>query len=161
MSATTEHPVSLLDEVRLQAQVLVPVLQALRLALGKDRAEALVGQALREHVRLVYQGMGEGKPADPLQKWRAIWAEIRPRIGGDVESEFMRDDDEAREYNVKRCRFAEFFNDLGEPGLGTILMCDFDGYIAEVGAPAVEYKRTQTLMQGAPCCDFRYRFKRG
>ncbi len=161
MNAPTEHPISLLDEVKLQARVLVPVLQALRLALGRDRADALVGQALREHVRAVYQGMGEGKSGEPLQRWREIWAEIRPRIGGDVEAEFLRDDDEAREFNVKRCRFAEFFNDLGEPELGTILMCDFDGYIAEVGAPAVQYRRTQTIMQAAPSCDFRYRFEGG
>lgn len=88
------------------------------------------------------------------------WDELRPRIGDDVKREFVRDDNEAREYNVTRCRYAEFFRALGEPELGEILLCDFDFYIAEVGAPAVELTRTQTIMQGAAYCDFRYRFRR-
>lgn len=40
--------VSLLDKTRIQAQVLVPVLGALRAELGKDKAEAIVTQALRD-----------------------------------------------------------------------------------------------------------------
>src|SRR5476651_1488147 len=39
--------VSLLEKTRMQAQVLVPVLRALRAELGKDKADALVKQALR------------------------------------------------------------------------------------------------------------------
>src|SRR6266849_6960806 len=40
--------VSLLDKTRMQAQVLVPVLRALRAELGKDKADAIVKQALRD-----------------------------------------------------------------------------------------------------------------
>jgi hypothetical protein len=36
---------SLLDKTRIQAQVLVPVLRALRSELGKQRADAIVKQA--------------------------------------------------------------------------------------------------------------------
>ena len=57
-------------------------------------------------------------------------------------------------------RFAEFFKDIGEPELGTILMCDFDFYIAEIGEPIVELTRTQTIMEGADHCDFCYRFNK-
>src|SRR4051794_1828964 len=39
---------SLLDKTRIQAQVLVPVLQALRAEIGKERADAIVRQALRD-----------------------------------------------------------------------------------------------------------------
>jgi hypothetical protein len=112
-------------------------------------------------VRALYHRIGEQKPGDARQKWERVWDELRPRIGDAVNREFIRDDDDAREYNVTRCRYAEFFKALGEPELGEILLCDFDYYIAEVGAPAVEFTRTQTIMKGAACCDFRYRFKRG
>jgi len=161
MSKPAVHPISLFDEVKVQAQVLVPLLRALRTELGKDKADALVGKALRNYVRAVYQRIGEQKPCDPREKWEGVWDELRPRIGDDVEREFIRNDDDAREYNVRRCRYAEFFKELGEPELGAILLCDLDFYVAEVGAPAVELTRTQTIMKGAPYCDFRYRFKRG
>jgi hypothetical protein len=108
----------------------------------------------------VYHRLGEQKPGDARQKWEGVWDELRPRIGDVVTREFIRDDDEAREYNVTRCRFAEFFKALGEPELGEILLCDYDYHIAEVGAPAVELTRTQTIMKGAAYCDFRYRFRR-
>src|SRR6516165_8688732 len=39
---------SLLDKTRIQAQVLVPVLRALRAELGKAKADAIVKQALRD-----------------------------------------------------------------------------------------------------------------
>jgi hypothetical protein len=131
--------------------VLVPLLRALRTELGKDKADALVGPALRDWVRAAYHRIGEQKPGDAREKWEGVWDELRPRIGDAVRREFIRNDDDAREYNVTRCKFAEFFKALGELELGAILLCDFDFYIAEVGAPAVELTRTQTIMKGAAC----------
>jgi len=95
----------------------------------------------------VYHKIGEQKPGGPLEKWEKVWDEIRPRIGNNVEREYIRNDDSAREYNVKRCVFAEFFKEIGEPELGTMLMCDFDYYIAEIGAPTVMLTRTQTIKE--------------
>lgn len=151
---------SLLDEVKLQAEVILPVLRALRAELGKPRADAIVGDALRQWARDLYHRIGEAKPGTPRQKWDAVWAEdMRPRIGDAVDREMLRDDGTVRDYNVTRCRYAEFFKSLGEPELGGILLCDSDFHIADVGGANVEFKRTQTIMQDAPFCDFRYRFK--
>lgn len=151
---------SLLDEVKLQAEVILPVLRALRAELGKPRADAIVGDALRQWARNLYHRIGESKAGTPRQKWDAVWAEdMRPRIGDAVDREMLRDDGTAREYNIIRCQYAEFFKSLGEPELGGILLCDSDFHIADVGGANVEFKRTQTIMQGAPYCDFRYRFK--
>jgi len=161
MSTSAVQQISLFDEIKLQAQVLVPVLRELRTELGKDKAFALVSQPLRDYVRSVYLKIGEQKPGDARQKWEGVWDELRPRIGDAVNREFIRDDNEAREYNVTRCKYAEFFKSLGEPEIGEILLCDFDFYIAEVGAPNVELTRTQTIMNGASYCDFRYCFKCG
>ena len=43
--------VSFLDKTRIQAQVLVPVLRALREEFGRDKAHALVRRALRDWSR--------------------------------------------------------------------------------------------------------------
>lgn len=152
--------IPLLDEVKLQAEVILPVLRALRAELGASRADAIVGDALRQWARDLYHRIGESKPGTPREKWDAVWAEdMRPRIGDAVERELLRDDASAREYNITRCQYAEFFKNLGEPELGGILLCDSDFHIADVGGANVEFKRTQTIMQGAPYCDFRYRFR--
>jgi hypothetical protein len=157
--ADTEPTVSLLDEVKLQAKVLVPMIHALREKLGKAEADRLVETALREWSRDLYRRIGAEKGGGARQQWDAIWADLRPRIGNAIDREFLKDDGVVREYNVTRCSYAEFFKALGEPELGRFLLCDLDHDVAEVGAPDVEFKRTQTIMQGAPYCDFRYRFR--
>jgi hypothetical protein len=119
-----ERPIFLSDEVKMQTQMLLPTLRAPRAEPGKDKADTLVRQPLRDWVRSVYHQIGEQKPGDPRQKADGVWDELRPRFGDVVNREFIRDDEEAREYNVTRCRFAEIFKTLGEPVLGDILLCD-------------------------------------
>lgn len=158
MDSTDEKNIPLLDEIKIQTKVIVTILKVLRAELGKEKADVLIGNALRSYVRDVYHEIGERKSGNPYEKWEAVWDELRPRIGENVEREYMKNDSNGREYNVNRCGFAEYFKELNEPELGMILMCDFDFYIAEIGEPVVELTRTQTIMEGADRCDFCYRF---
>ena len=50
---------SLLDKTRIQAQVLVPVLRALRSELGKEKADAIVRQALRDWSKQLFAAIGD------------------------------------------------------------------------------------------------------
>ncbi|RPH47517.1 MAG: hypothetical protein EHM85_19675 [Desulfobacteraceae bacterium] len=161
MDSTDVKNIPLFDEIKIQTKVILPILNALRAELGKEKADTLICNALRPHVRDVYHQIGERKSGTPHEKWEQVWDEVRPRIGENVERDFIKNDSNGREYNVKRCRFAEYFKELNEPELGTILMCDFDYYIAEIGDPIVELTRTQTIMEGADHCDFCYRFNKG
>ncbi|MGQ0582470.1 MAG: L-2-amino-thiazoline-4-carboxylic acid hydrolase [Reyranella sp.] len=150
--------VSLLDKTRMQAQVLVPVVRALRAELGKDKADALVTQALRDWSKQLFAAIGDGIEGSPRRKWAAIqsvWGEVS---GREVEVDVLRQDKEALDIDVTRCRFAEFFRDLGEPELGALLVCAADFDIVAAGAGEVSLERAQTIMQGAPSCTFRYKF---
>jgi predicted hydrocarbon binding protein len=150
--------ISLLDKTRIQAQVLVPVLRALRAELGKDKADAIVKQALRDWSRQLFAAIGEGVEGSPRRKWATVqsaWNEISER---EAEFEILRHDKEALDIDVTRCRFAEFFHALGEPELGSLLICEADFDVAAVGGREVSLERTQTIMQGASSCTFRYKF---
>jgi hypothetical protein len=150
--------VSLLDKSRMQAQVLVPVVRALRAELGKDKADAIVTQALRDWSKQLFAAIGDGIEGSPRRKWAAIqsvWGEVS---GREVDVEVLRQDKEALDIDVTRCRFAEFFRDLGEPELGALLICAADFDIVAAGACEVSLERAKTIMQGAPSCTFRYRF---
>src|SRR5262249_30142022 len=61
------------------------------------------------------------------------------------------------EIDVARCLYAQFFKELGEPELGFLLVCSLDFPFAEGFGPDIKLTRTQTIMQGASHCDFRYR----
>src|SRR4029078_10048456 len=150
--------VSLLDKTRIQAQVLVPVLRALRTELGKDKADAIVKQPLRDWSKQLFAAIGDGIEGSPRRKWATIQTVFGEVSGREVEVEILRHDQEALELDVTRCRFAEFFRALGEPELGALLICEADFDIASVGEGAGALDRAQTIMQGAPSCTFRYRF---
>jgi hypothetical protein len=62
--------------------------------------------------------------------------------------------------DVTRCRYAEFYKELGEPELGFLLVCSADFTTAEGFGPDIKLTRTQTIMQGAGHCDFRYKRSR-
>jgi L-2-amino-thiazoline-4-carboxylic acid hydrolase len=150
--------ISLLDKTRIQAQVLLPVLRALRAELGKDKADSIVKQALRDWSKQLFAGIGDEIEGSPRRKWAAIQKVFGEVSGRQVEVEILRHDDEALDLDVTRCRFAEFFRALGEPELGALLICEADFDIASVGQGEVSLDRAQTIMQGAPSCTFRYKF---
>ena len=150
--------VSLLDKTRMQAQVLVPVLRALRAELGNDTADAIVKQALRDWSKQLFAAIGDGIEGSPRQKWATMQSVFGEVSGREVEFEILRHDKEALEIDVTRCRFAEFFRALGEPELGALLICEADFDIAAAGEDEVSLDRAQTIMRGAPSCTFRYKF---
>ena len=96
MNTQAGNPIPLLDEVKLQAQVLVPILRALRMEMGKDKADELIARALSDWVRSVYLRIGEKQTGTPREKWQGVWNELRPRIGDVVERELLRDDNDVR-----------------------------------------------------------------
>ncbi len=149
---------SLLDKTRIQAQVLVPVMRALRAELGKEKADALVRQALRGWSRQLFAAIGDGVEGSPRRKWAAMHTALAEVTERDVTVEMRRQDKEALEFDITRCRYAEFFRALGEPELGALLICETDVDIAAAGGGEVSFTRDQTIMQGAPSCTFRYKF---
>ena len=148
--------VSVIEQARIQAQVLVPLIKALQAELGEEKANLIVRKALGD----LYRRFGE-------EFWRS---KNEPDLGKSVASAFKTyAQGEALEYrvdeqshdafaiDVTRCRYAEFYKELGEPELGFLLICTADFAIAEGFGPDVRLTRTQTIMQGANRCDFRYR----
>jgi predicted ArsR family transcriptional regulator len=150
--------VSLLDKTRIQAQVLVPVLRALRAELGKDKADTIVKQALRDWSKQLFAAIGDGIAGGPRRKWATMHSALGEVTEQEVDFAMRRQDEEALEFDVTRCRFAEFFRALGEPDLGALLVCATDIDIAAAGGSEVSFDRAQTIMQGAPSCTFRYKF---
>jgi hypothetical protein len=94
-----------IEQVKIQAKILIPLIKALRSELGEERANAILRKAL-----------------------------------GDL--------------------YAKFFYEIGEPELGFLLVCGADFPMTEGFSDGVKLTRTQTIMQGATHCDFRYALKK-
>ena len=59
-------------------------------------------------------------------------------------------------FDVIRCRYAEMYREMGLAEIGPLLSCQRDGSFCEGYDPRIKLTRTQTIMQGASHCDFRY-----
>ncbi len=79
--------------------------------------------------------------------------------GGALELDMIEADRRRLSFDVKRCGFAEMYERLGLKEIGAILSCDRDEATVEGFNDNIEFKRSQTIMEGADHCDFRYRMK--
>ena len=59
-------------------------------------------------------------------------------------------------FNVTRCPYCELYRELGMDELGVAFSCCRDEPFARGFNPGLRLTRTQTLMEGADHCDFRY-----
>jgi hypothetical protein len=148
--------VSIIQQAKIQAQVLVPLVKALQAELGEERANTLVRRALGA----IYRGYGQ-------EFWRTKNEKNLGKIMASAFATYAREDaldysvieqsQDAFEIDVTGCRYAEFYKELGEPELGFLLVCSADFHTADGFGPDIELTRTQTIMQGASHCDFRYK----
>src|SRR5882757_10470256 len=79
--------ISLLDKTKIQAQVLVPVLRALRAELGNDKADAIVKQALRDWSKQLFAAIGGGIEGGPRRRWAALQGALNEVSATEVEFE--------------------------------------------------------------------------
>ncbi len=77
-----------------------------------------------------------------------------------LQLEIIEQIDEVLAFNVTRCRYAEMYEALGLRFLGQTLSCLRDASFLLGFNPDLELHRTQTIMEGAPVCDFVYRQRR-
>jgi hypothetical protein len=150
MSATV------IERARIQAQVLVPLVKAMQAELGEARANALVRKTLSNLYRGYSEEFAKAKNEPDLGRFVASAFKTYARDDA-LQYDVIEQTQDAYAINVRKCRYAEFYKELGEPELGFLLVCTADFAVADGFGADVQLTRTQTIMQGADHCDFRYR----
>ena len=147
--------IPLIEQVKIQAQVLVPLVKALQAELGEERANAIVQKALGDLYRKYGDKWWRMQGARNLGEKMASAFEMFA-AGDALDYEVVKQGPDAFEVNVTECRYAKFYNEIGVPELGFLLTCSADFAMTEGFGTDVQLTRTQTIMQGASHCDFRY-----
>ena len=144
----------LLEQREIEARIVGPLVRAFAAELGQDRALAIVGQVIRE---LAHQSGGELALALGEQTLEAFARSLdRWRENGALELEVLEQTSEKLSFNVTRCRYAEMYRALGLANLGATLSCQRDFALVQGFNAAIHLDRTQTIMEGARFCDFRF-----
>jgi hypothetical protein len=153
---TLTQDIGVLKRREVEARILAPVVEAMSQAFGHDAVMTVLRDTIIDIARTQGRELAEAVGGNDAQSF-ATSLEAWTR-GGALEIEVSEETDARFEFDVQRCKYAEMYRDLGIPELGAVLSCNRDYAMAQGFAPDATLTRTQTILGGAPCCDFRYRF---
>jgi hypothetical protein len=147
------NAVGILTRREIEARILARVLEAHGREVGRDR----VIEVAREAIAGIAREQGRAMAADGDTSLPGFFARWEPWTrAGALELKVIEQSDTRLAFDVTRCRYAEMYRALGISELGEVLSCQRDAALIDGFAPDVALARSQTLMQGAACCDFRY-----
>ena len=150
----TLNAIGVLKRREIEARILKPLLEALADEFGRDRVFAIARQVIvaiarEQGAALAAQvgGCSLARFAAALDDWQK---------GDAYRLDVLEQNDRQFSFNVTRCRYAEMYRSLGIPELGRLLSCNRDFSLVEGFSPTIKLTRTQTIMEGADHCDFRF-----
>jgi hypothetical protein len=153
------NAVGVLTRREIEARILAPVIDALGARFGREAVVAIVRDVIVDLARQQGRAMAAARGDDSLPSFAGT---LEPWTRGGALTLEVREQSDARlSFDVTRCRYAEMYRALGIPELGAVLSCNRDAALIEGFNPNITLERTRTIMQGAPCCDFRYRTEPG
>jgi len=145
---------SILARRAIEARIVGPLIEAMAHEFGRERVneiarDAIVGLAREtgSALALASGGCSLAHFSQTLALWQADDA---------LRLDMLESSPDKLSFNVTRCRYAEMYAALGLKELGGLLSCNRDFAMVEGFNPSIRLTRTQTIMEGATHCDFRF-----
>jgi len=157
---STAHPegLSMLEKRKIEAEILKEVYETLKASHGEEVARRTIAESVRRSAIAQAQAFAAAAPGGTslkaFQDVMPLWTK-----GGALEIEVKEQTEKTFAFNVTRCRYAETYKAMGLGEIGHLLSCNRDGAFCEGYDPKLKLERTQTIMQGASHCNFRYRYE--
>jgi hypothetical protein len=158
MSQSAEpEGLSMLEKRKIEAEILKEVYETLKASHGEAVAKATIAESVRrsaiEQARQFAAAAPGGPSLKAFQDVMPLWTK-----GGALEIDVQEKTDTSFVFNVVRCRYAETYKAMGLAEIGHLLSCNRDGAFCEGYDPRLKLERSQTIMQGASHCDFKYTY---
>lgn len=156
----SSEPLPIIEQRRIEARVIKPIYDEMVARLGVAAAREILGAAIEKAAiaqgRAFAEAAGGRLGIDGFADIQRHWT-----ANGALEIEELGRTAEQLDFNVTRCRYAEMYREMGLGEIGHLLSCNRDGTFCQGFDPRITLERTQTIMAGAPHCDFRYRIGAG
>jgi len=152
-----EGEVGILARRRIEAGIIAPIYEEMRERLGEEVAQSILDAAIRKAAVAAGQAFAAKTPGGTNLRTFQELQELWTQDGALVVSVEKATDGEF-DYTVTRCRYAEMYREMGLGHIGRLFSCNRDYMFPRGYNPDIGLERTQTLMEGAPCCDFKYRY---
>ena len=149
------EPLPILQQRRIEANILKHVYENLCERFGKEQAREIVQETVSQAAIEQGKTFADQIDGDPNLK---DFYDILPLWSRDgaLEIDVLEASPDKLDFNVKRCRYAEMYREMGIGEIGDLLSCQRDGDFCIGYNAEIEFRRTQTIMGGASHCDFRY-----
>lgn len=150
--------VSVLARREIEARIAGPLIKAFMAEIGDERALEIARGVIVSLAKESGEMLRQLAKDNSLERFAAgipLWNRD-DALAIDV----LESTPEKFSMNVTRCRYAEMYKELGLADLGFALSCGRDFAMVEGYNPEIELERTQTIMEGADHCDFRYTLER-
>jgi len=145
----------ILQRRKIEAQIIQPIYAILKRDLGVEQAQKIIGEAIANAAIASGQEFAakecQGTSMESFVALQHLWEKDDA-----LEVEVLQNNHEHYDYNVKRCRYAEMYQQMGLGEIGFLLSCNRDSKFIEGYAPHIKLNREHTVMQGHGFCDFRY-----
>lgn len=155
MPETASAPIPMIEQRRIEAKILKHVYDTLKASHGIAVAQTTIADAVRsssvEQAREMAAKVGGKTSMKTFVERQALW-----RMSGALETDVKELTDTSYVYNVTRCRYAEMYKEMGLGEIGHLLSCQRDATFCEGYDTRLKLTRTQTIMEGASHCDFKY-----
>lgn len=150
--------ISILEQRRVEAGIIKPIYETLEAELGTERTRELIAMAIRKAARESGRDLSdEIEGVTSLETFAAVFE--RWKEGDAYDIDVLVQNAEHFDFNIKRCAYAEMYQEIGLGHIGGLLSCERDGALCEGYDPRIRMQRTQTVMQGASHCDFRFSYE--
>jgi hypothetical protein len=156
---TRLNALGVLTRREIEVRILGPLLDALGDEFGQERVLKIARDVIIQIARQQGKEIGASKGGRSLAHFAASLADWKKDDA--LSMDVLEQSESCFSFNVTRCSYAELYKILDVPQLGAILSCNRDFSLIEGFNPDIQLTRTQTIMQGADYCDFRYHLVKG
>lgn len=145
----------ILQRRRIEANIIAPIYRIMCRELGQQKAAEIIHEAISDDARKAGARFAASEPGGAGMRTFIAIQDLWKQDDALVTNTVVESDDEYV-YEVHRCAYAEMYREMGLADIGALLSCTRDEDFIVGYAPGIELTRTQTIMEGAPYCDFRY-----
>jgi len=151
--------IGILTRREIEARIAGPLIRAFVAEIGEERALEIARKVItslaRENGEMLRKLAGGNTLAD-FARGIPLWSRDDA-----LTLDLLESTPERISMNVTRCRYAEMYRELGMADLGFALSCARDFALVEGFNNRIKLERTQTIMEGADHCDFRFTLEKG
>ena len=149
---------SMLEKRRVEAEMVRDFYETLCKRMSKPEAQDIIREAVASSA--IRQGaeyrdaVGHEPDLEDFAKHSGAWD-----ADNALEREVLHAAPDRLDYNITQCEYAKMYKNMGLGEIGHLLSCNRDAAFCTGYSDKMELTRTQTIMEGADYCDFRYKMK--